>query len=273
MTEIDILRERVAALEAEQRRQALRHRLILQASLEGYHLVAGDGRILECNDSFANMLGYTCEELRGMFVREIDTRPREQLSDITQQILHHRAARFETRHRHRDGREIDVEVSIHRFDLDGEPCFVGFSHSIAERLAAEAERAAMQAERIAAQAATIRELSAPLIPVEDGVLVVPLIGRLDQGRASDLLEVLLAGVAERRARAVILDVTGTPGLDAAAAAALVKVVRAVRLLGAAVVITGIRPDVASALVGLGIDTHDLITLGSLQSGLRHVQRR
>ena len=78
MTEIDILRERVAALEAEQRRQALRHRLILQASLEGYHLVAGDGRILECNDSFANMLGYTCEELRGMFVREIDTRPREQ---------------------------------------------------------------------------------------------------------------------------------------------------------------------------------------------------
>ena len=67
--------------------------------------------------------------------------------------------------------------------------------------------------------------------------------------------------------------TTTAVTDEPAAAALVKVVRAVRLLGAAVVITGIRPEVAAALVGLGIDTHDLTTLGSLQSGLRHVLRR
>ena len=105
------------------------------------------------------------------------------------------------------------------------------------------------------------------------MLVVPLIGRLDQARAAELLEVLLTGVAERRARAVLLDVTGMPDLDEPAAAALVQVARAVRLLGARVVVTGIRPQVAAALVSLGIDTHGLTTLGSLQSGLRHVLRR
>lgn len=273
MAELDALHARIAALEAELLRQQLRHRLTLQASLEGYHLVGGDGRILECNDSFAKILGYTAEELRGMYVRQIDVRPREQLSELTRQMLRDGAARFETRHRHRDGHEIDVEVSIHRFDLEGEPCFVAFSHSIADRLAAEAERAAMQAELITAQAATIRELSAPLIPVEDGVLVVPLIGRLDHSRAQELLAVLLAGVADRRARAVIVDVTGMPGLDQPAAAALMQVARAVRLLGAHVVVTGIRPAVAATLVSLGVDTEGLTTLGSLQSGLRHVLRR
>lgn len=273
MTEVDVLRERVAALAAELQRQAQRHHLILQASLEGYHLVGSDGRIIDCNDSFAAILGYAPAELRGMFVRQIDNRPREQLSAITHELLRDGAARFTSRHIHRDGHPIDVEVSIHRIELDGETCFVGFSHSIVERLAAEAERAEMQAALIAAQAATIRELSAPLIPVEDGVLVVPLIGRLDQARAAELLEVLLTGVAERRARAVLLDVTGMPDLDEPAAAALVQVARAVRLLGARVVVTGIRPQVAAALVSLGIDTHGLTTLGSLQSGLRHVLRR
>ena len=273
MTEVDELRARVATLTAELERQALRHRLTLQASLEGYHLVGGNGQILDCNDSFATMLGYTRDRLRGMFVREIDTRPRDQLNAITGQLLRDGAARFTGRHRHRDGHELDVEVSVHRIDLDGEPCFVCFSHSIAERLAAEAERAAMQADLIAAQAATIRELSAPLLPVDDGVLVVPLIGRLDHARAHVLLEVLLAGVAERRARAVILDVTGMPEVDEPAAAALVQVARAVRLLGATILVTGVRPQVAAALIDLGVDTHGLTTLSSLQSGLRHVLRR
>jgi len=139
---------------------------------------------------------------------------------------------------------------------------------IAERRLTEA--ALHQREQLVrAQAAALLEVSTILLPISDEAMVVPLIGTLDAERARRLTEVLLAGVNSNRVQVVILDITGMQMVDAQAANALVNVARAVRLLGAETVITGIRAEVARVLVNLGVDLSGIVTRSSLQSGIAY----
>lgn len=279
VVDVPTLRARLAEVTAALELQVERTRRILGAAGEGFHMIGMDGRIVDCNDAFARMLGYTREELTKMRIKEIDPRPSPDLSMLTKRLVDSGGLRFVTQHRHRDGALLDVEVTVHHVELAGESFFAGFSHSIGEQLAreralraAEAERVALQAEVIAAQEATIRELSTPLIPLGDGVLVAPIVGRLDGVRATALQERLLAGITARRAHTVILDVTGVPEMDAAAAHGLGQVARAVRLLGAEAVVTGIRPEVAGGLVDAGVDLAGQVVLATLQDGLQRSLR-
>jgi len=127
-------------------------------------------------------------------------------------------------------------------------------------------------EIIRVQEAALRELEAPLLPVHEGVLVMPLVGSMDAGRAQRVLETLLEGVGRGQARVVILDVTGIRRLDAGVADALVRVARAVGLLGAEVVLTGITPEVARTLVELGAELSGIATSMNLQSGMARALR-
>ena len=133
----------------------------------------------------------------------------------------------------------------------------------------EEERQRLQDEVIRIQAATLAELSTPLIPISERVVVMPLIGQLDETRAKQVLETLLDGISQRRAAIAILDVTGVSRVDSAVANGLVQAARAVRLLGAQVVLTGIRPEVAGTLVGLGLELEGLVVRGTLQSGIAY----
>jgi rsbT co-antagonist protein RsbR len=137
---------------------------------------------------------------------------------------------------------------------------------------AEAERAALQEQIIAAQQETLRELSTPLIPLADGVLAMPLVGTMDGARAAQIMETLLTGISNQRAHTAILDITGVRAVDALVANALTRTARAAQMLGARVVLTGIRPEVARALLELGADLTGIITLGTLQSGIAHALR-
>ena len=140
-------------------------------------------------------------------------------------------------------------------------------HDITLHKRAEAERRAHQEQIIAAQAATLREISTPLIPVANDVLVMPLVGALDSTRTQQVISVLLHGVSAKHVRIVILDVTGVSVIDTQVASALTSAAQAVRLLGATVILTGIKPEVAQTLVGLGVDLSAIKTLATLQAGI------
>lgn len=99
--------------------------------------------------------------------------------------------------------------------------------------------------------------------------MMPLIGSIDSERARQMIEVLLQGVQLNQARIVIVDITGVPVVDTQVANVLIQAAQAVRLLGAQIVITGIRPEIAQTLVSLGIDLRGLTTRGSLQSGVAY----
>jgi len=116
--------------------------------------------------------------------------------------------------------------------------------------------------------ATIRELGAPILPVAPGVLVAPLIGVLDRDRTAVLTSKLLQEVQQQRAHTVILDITGVPLVDTPVAQALLQVAAAVRLLGAAVSVVGIRAEVVAAMVRFGMDLHGVAIFSDLQAALR-----
>lgn len=138
---------------------------------------------------------------------------------------------------------------------------------------AEAENMRLQAEIIRVQEETLRALSTPLIPIAEGVVVMPLIGIVNGTRAQQVIETLLEGVVSHRASVVILDVTGVRVVDAEVANALIQSAQAVALLGAEVMLTGIRPEIARTLVELGTDLRGLVTRSTLQSGVEHALRR
>jgi rsbT co-antagonist protein RsbR len=137
-----------------------------------------------------------------------------------------------------------------------------------EKLLAEREKnEALERLRL-----TVQELSTPILEVWDEILALPVIGVVDSKRAGEIMDRLLCAVAEHQCRFVILDVTGVDVLDTLTADHLLRIVRAVELLGARCALTGIRPSVAQTLVELGVEFGSLVTLRSLKHGIRMCMR-
>src|SRR6185295_17602383 len=105
-----------------------------------------------------------------------------------------------------------------------------------------------------------------------GVIGVPLVGSLDDARTGALTERLLQTITERHALHVILDLTGIEVVDTSTADRLIGIVKAIGLLGARVVITGIRPAVAQTMVTLDASLSGLSTQRTLRDALRAIAR-
>ena len=142
------------------------------------------------------------------------------------------------------------------------------------QLEAEEARAQIgeQLTQIEEQRAAIREMSVPVLPLTKTTLVMPLVGALDSARLHLLQDQVLRAIAQSAARCLLLDITGVPVVDTHVAQELLKVVRAARLLGAEVVLVGIRPEVAQSIVGLGLQLGEVATQGTLQSGIAYALR-
>lgn len=164
-------------------------------------------------------------------------------------------------------------VPLHDEDTIFEGLAAGLNMLIDEIVAAQDEQTRLQEEVIRPQAETIQELSTPLIPISDDVLIMPLIGALDSSRMQQILERLLVGIQETHARYVIIDITGIVVVDTQVANALIQAAQAVRLLGAQVIITGIRPEVSQTMVGLGISLSNIVTHSTLQTGIAYTMRQ
>jgi len=121
---------------------------------------------------------------------------------------------------------------------------------------------------IAQQQAAIQELSTPILPLRDGLLLLPLVGMMDSHRARQVTESLLDAISAQRARAVVIDITGVPAVDSMVANHLIQTTQAARLMGTTVVITGISTENAQTLVRIGIDPGSLNCVGDVQSGLQ-----
>lgn len=121
------------------------------------------------------------------------------------------------------------------------------------------------------QQEAIKELSTPVLQLREGLLILPIVGALNSARARQLTEQLLRAIASRRAKMVVMDVTGVPAVDSKVANHLVQTVAASRLMGATVIVTGLSPEVAQALVAIGVDLSSVKTAGDLQSGIEEAE--
>jgi rsbT co-antagonist protein RsbR len=126
---------------------------------------------------------------------------------------------------------------------------------------------------IDAQRDAIRELSTPIIEIWQGVLCLPVVGVLDSVRSSEMTEALLGAIVEKKAAHAIIDITGIQVMDTAVADHFLRMARAVRLLGAQCVLTGINPAIAQTLIHMGVDMTGITTHRSLRSALQRSIRR
>lgn len=169
---------------------------------------------------------------------------------------------------------IGIEERLSQLLRDGRATAVDLGAALDKLRSEMAEREEIERklreklELIEKQDAALRMLAAPIIQVWEGVLMVPVMGGLDSERAATLMERLLNSVVMNRSRHVILDLTAVDMVDTRTADHLVQIVRAVELLGARAVVTGIQASVSKTLASFADGLSGIVTLRDLQDGLR-----
>ncbi|UCC25867.1 MAG: HAMP domain-containing protein [Gemmatimonadales bacterium] len=114
---------------------------------------------------------------------------------------------------------------------------------------------------------SIEALSTPLIPIHDDVVVLPLVGELDRSRCQRIRDSLTHRLHERGDRCVIVDLTGVSRLDPEVADELALVAQAARLMGAKVILSGLRPQLAADLADHPETMSGIATARSLRDAI------
>lgn len=267
-------------------------------SLEMLATANTDGYFVELNPVWERVLGHSIAELTAVpfldFVhpddRDATIAVAAGLFDGTADIVD-----FENRYRCKDGsyRWLHwVATAVTSADGCTYACardITAHKQALAERDQALAEReealrrsAEFEAEyrrveeelrqRVSDQQDAIHSMSTPIIQVWDDIVTMPVVGLVDSARAADMKSSLLETVARTGAKFAIVDLTGVDVLDTATADHLLKVMRAVGLLGARCILTGIQPSVAQIVVSLGVDMEGVVTRRSLREGLKYCMR-
>ena len=205
--------------------EVARLRLFIELTSDALAL-SEDGVILDCNETLCRIIGYARDEVIGrrivtLVMPEDREKVREHVSKNSDEPYEHRMMR-------KDGSIFDAAITARRTVYQGRTLRATSIRDLTTLKQAERALTQAQEEKLHAQAMLLAELSTPLIPINDRVLVMPLIGSIDSQRAQQVLETLL---------------------------------------GAQVVLTGIRADVAQTLVRLGVNLDELTTKATLQSGI------
>jgi rsbT co-antagonist protein RsbR len=242
---------------------------------DAFGMADADGTLTYANAAYRDLTGYG-DALVGMnfldhFTEADRVLAREALRTTAEQGGWQGMLHFQRQ----DGSVIPVDTKgfVTRDEAGNIAAVMGLFRDLSEQYRQEEERSALQQQVIDAQRQALRELSTPLIPISDNVVIMPLIGTIDSQRAQQVMEALLEGVAQHQANLVVLDITGVSVVDTQVAQAFIQAAQAVRLLGAQVMLTGIQPQIAQTLVHLGIDLSGIQTQGSLQAGIAAALRQ
>ena len=261
-----------AARDITAQKQASQYaRSLIEASLDPLVTISPDGKITDVNKATEEVTGVSREGLIGSDFSNYFTEPDKAREGYRQVFDKGFVTDYPLTIRHKDGKLTDVlyNASVYK-DTRGNVLGVfAAARDMTDRKRAE-EALARQAaqEALARQAQDLLEISLPVVQVWDGVALVPLIGTLDSQRTQQLMERLLPRIVETNSSIALLDITGVPAIDTQTAHHLIETISAVKLLGAQVVLTGVRPAIAQTLVHLGIDLSGITIRSSLTAGLR-----
>ncbi len=118
--------------------QEHRNELILKTTMDGFILADASGSLVDVNPGYCKMIGYTREELLEMNIRDLEIQLTEgEIERKIENIVKKGSDRFETKHKCKNERVIDLEVSMSIMQLDSEPLVAAFVRDITERKQAE----------------------------------------------------------------------------------------------------------------------------------------
>ncbi|UQA62634.1 PAS domain S-box protein [Polyangium aurulentum] len=229
-----------------------------------------EGRLILVNKELERFVGLPREEILGKTNRAfLSTENADKSDEAEKRALAEGRAQLMHIHHRPDGVVYYLNIKFPVHDENGVVCGVGtVAIDVTSEQQATEERAAREADLvIRAQDAMIRELASPLLPISEHVVAMPLVGTIDDTRAAQILDTLLHGITHHAARVAILDITGVRIVDTRVAHVLVQTAQAAKLLGAQVVVTGMRAAIAQTLVDLDADLKGVVTLGTLRAGI------
>ncbi|MFB1099259.1 STAS domain-containing protein [Terribacillus sp. JSM ZJ617] len=116
----------------------------------------------------------------------------------------------------------------------------------------------------------LEELSVPVVPIYEGLAVIPIVGEIDTHRAKLIMETALTQGNALELDHLVLDVSGVLMIDTMVANQIVQIVQSLRVSGIKTIITGIRPEIAQTMVSLGLDFKSITTVSNLKNALYHL---
>lgn len=274
-TEISRLQQHIATLEDElatlKHDLSIFHDMITQTPT-GMFVKSVEGRYLIVNPLTALFLERTPEELVGhtdeeIFPGKTVERWRQNDAPVTKEG---KSVQVEAVVHHEDGLHTYLTTRYPIYNAAGEIYAIGgVSIDITQRNQTQAARAVWQLQINDALQQALRELSTPILPLTNDIIVMPLIGTIDDIRAQQIMDTLLDGIAKHQATIAIIDITGVQAVDAQIARVLLQATLAVSLLGAQVILTGVQPQAAMTLAGLGENLEGIITRSTLKDGIAY----
>jgi anti-anti-sigma regulatory factor len=117
------------------------------------------------------------------------------------------------------------------------------------------------------QARSLSEMSIPVTQLWEKVLLLPVVGFIDDSRAQAMMRAVLSNIAKIQAHVLILDISGVGELQERAANHLVDIAKAAQIMGCRPVISGVSPDVARTIVNIGANVDGITTTSNLARGL------
>nr|WP_315204303.1 protoglobin domain-containing protein [uncultured Albidiferax sp.] len=119
-------------------------------------------------------------------------------------------------------------------------------------------------ERIADHSRAMMEMSTPVTPIWEGILLLPLVGIIDTTRTAEIMNKTLTKIAESRSKVFVLDISGVASVDTSVANQLIKITKATRLMGCESIISGVSPSIARTMVELGVSIGEVRTTATLR---------
>lgn len=122
----------------------------------------------------------------------------------------------------------------------------------------------IQREKISSGTKALIEMSTPVTPIWEGILLLPLLGVLDSARTQDIMDKTLNKISETRAKVFVMDISGVGSMDTAVANQLIKITKATQLMGCETIVSGVSPAIARTLVELGVNVGEVRTTATLR---------
>ena len=244
---------------------------------------APDGTIQRANPIFLQVMGYAEEEIVGQHHRLFVTK--DEATSLTYKQFWTSLARGESQRGQfqritKSGEPVWLEASYNPiFDASGQLVrVVKFAYDITAQFnqavalmgeksseleaaleeSREAERVRLELDR------TLQEMSTPVTPIWDEILLLPLVGIVDSTRTDDVMRKTLDRISQTSSKMFILDISGVPTVDTAVANQLIKITKATRIMGCETLVSGVSSSIAHTIVELGVDISELRTTATLK---------
>lgn len=245
-----------------------------------------DGTIKRANDLFCTIMGYSEDKIRGshhkMFLNA------EEAQSLSYQQFWKRLASGEVisgqfERISKNGNPVWLEATYNPIlNLNKEVVrIIKFSTDVTEKvqnslritenakqLEAALQHAIESDEKRKELDQTLQEMSTPVTPIWEDILLLPLVGVVDSNRTDDIMRKSLAKISNTEARIFILDISGVPMVDTAVANQFIKITKATRLMGCETIISGLSPSIAQTMVDLGVEVGQIRTTATLRDALK-----